>query len=168
MRVLLALICTIILYIIFAIGSMTPVDIKSARQMVENFRELVAGVDSAFDIFLNNFAISLLMLIPVLGPIIGAWIVYNTGLIISSFASIEGINVILFLILPILTIYGILEFIGYGTMMSEGILLIYAISKKGLRHELKILPIIIVISAGVLGLAAAIEFSLLTITQSFI
>ncbi len=145
---------------------MTPVDAESARQMVEDFRELVAGINSASDIFLNNFAISLLMIIPVLGPIIGAWIVYNTGLIISSFASIEGINVILILILPVLTIYGILEFIGYGTMMSESILLIYAIRKKGLRHELKILPIIIVISAGVLGLAAVIEFSLITITQS--
>ncbi len=165
-RILAALICTIALYVIFVIGSVTPVDINTAQDMVKEFRDLVAGIDSAFDIFLNNFTISLLMAIPAIGVIIGGWIVYNTGLIISSFASLEGISVALLLFLPIITVYGVLEFIGYGTMMSESILLIYAIRRKGLRAELKILPMIILISAGVLGLAAVIEFSLLAFTQS--
>jgi len=165
-RILTALICTIILYAIFVIGSITPVDINTAQDMIKEFRDLVAGINSAFDIFLNNFTISLLMAIPAIGAIIGGWIVYNTGLIISSFASLEGISVALLLILPIITIYGVLEFIGYGAMMSEGMLLIYAIRRKGLRAELKILPIIILISAGILGLAAVIEFSLLEFAQS--
>jgi len=165
-RVLIAVLCTIALYAVFVVGSITPVDINTAQDMVNEFRDLVAGIDSALDIFLNNFAISLLMVIPALGVIIGGWIVYNTGLIVSSFASLEGISVVLFLTLPIITIYGILEFLGYGTMMSEGILLIYAIRKKGIRSELKILPIIIAVSAGILGLAAVIEFSLLMFTQS--
>jgi len=165
-RILTALICTIILYAIFVIGSITPVDINMAQDMINEFRDLVAGINSAFDIFLNNFTISLLMAIPAIGVIIGGWIVYNTGLIISSFASLEGISVALLLILPIITIYGVLEFIGYGAMMSESILLIYAIRRKGLRAELKILPIIILISAGILGLAAVIEFSLLEFAQS--
>lgn len=165
-RITVAIICTVALYAVFIVGSITPVEADKAQEMVEEFRDLVSGINSALDIFLNNFVISLIMVVPALGIIIGGWIVYNTGLIVSSFASLEGVNVALFLVLPIITIYGILEFIGYGTMMSEGVLLLYAIRKKSIKSELKILPIVIVISAGFLGLGALIEFALLTITQS--
>lgn len=165
-RIVVAIICTVALYALLVVGSITPVEADRAQEMVEEFRDLVSGINSALDIFLNNFVISLLMVIPALGIIIGGWIVYNTGLIVSSFATMEGISVVLFLVIPIITIYGLLEFIGYGIMMSEGIMLIYAIRKKSIKSELKILPIIITISAGFLGLAALIEFSLLTIVQT--
>lgn len=165
-RIIIALICTVALYAVFVAGSLTPVEPDKAQEMVEEFRDLVAGINSAFDIFLNNFVISLIMIVPALGVIIGGWIVYNTGLIISSFASLEGISVVLFLMLPIITIYGVLEFVGYGTMMSEGILLMYAIRKKSIKSELKILPVVIAIGAGFIGLGALIEYSLLTLTQT--
>ena len=41
-------------------------------------------------IFFNNFEICLLMFVPIIGPILGFAILFNTGIALGAIASVQG------------------------------------------------------------------------------
>lgn len=160
-RVFIAIISAAILYALFALGSLTEMTVSEAERRMSELNEFLRGRTTPLGIFSNNFVISLIMLIPLLGPVLGGYIVYNTGTFLAAIAISTNTDVGFLLILPLLSVYGFLEFVGYGAMASESMLLLYAGVRKRLREEVRTLPIIIGVAAAVLGLAALIEFGLI-------
>jgi len=164
-RIYIAIITTAALYIVFSLGSLTEMTASEAERRMRELGGLLPPNVDAWAIFSNNMVISLLMLIPLIGPVLGGYIVYNTGTFLAAISISTQTDVGFLLILPLLSIYGLLEFMGYGAMTSESVLLIYAVVKKRLREELRALPLVIGVAAAILGLAALIEFGLISIAR---
>lgn len=155
-RILLMLSFMVILYIILFLGSMSTLTEVEIQQIMDKVEELLRDI-SAWKIFLNNFQISLIMLVPLLGTVLGGFIIYSTGMVFAAYSQQFGLSSIELVLFTILSPYGLLEFIGYGLATSEGIVLIYSLIKRKFRKELPSLLIIVIFIAGVLLIAAAIE-----------
>ncbi|MCS6769526.1 MAG: hypothetical protein NZ570_03720 [Candidatus Caldarchaeum sp.] len=167
-RFLAALAATVALIVLLAAGALTPVPASDAARMVEGFEELVAGLTaSPLGIFLNNFVASLLMIIPAAGMALAAFIVYNTGLVISAISTASNIPAALSLLIPFLTFYGFVEMLAYGFAVSESFFLTSAAVKKRFRQEVRVVPYVVAVVGGLLALAAVLEWGLIVFFQSF-
>jgi len=159
-RVLLFVITTIALITILFYGSSVTLTQEESEEKIQQVSELLRDI-SVWKIFLNNFQIALLMFIPVFGTFIGGYVIYSTGTVFAAYSVQSGIPAVYLVGLTLLSPYGILEFLGYGLAMSEGFLIVYSAFKKKLRSEAKALPLMILVVAGLLLTAAAIEMSMI-------
>jgi hypothetical protein len=163
-RIYYVLIATASLIAVLTAGALTPLDPGTSESLLSQADELLSRVRlSPVAILANNLLASLIMMIPALGILFSAFIVYSTGLIVSALASSQGIPPFLLLAIPFITLYGLLEMLAYGVAVSESALIVHALIRHRLRSELRILPIALAVTAGLLALAALIEFYLIQI-----
>jgi len=155
-RIIFAILTTIILFIILGVGSSIPLSGEEARQFMKQFEDLTENL-STFRIFMNNLKIALLSFIPFIGVGITGYVIFQTGKFLGYISTKSGIHPALFILFSIMTIYGLMEFLGYGVAASEGIILSYSLIKRRFRREVKWLLISIVVSAALLLAAAALE-----------
>ena len=161
-RIKLALPVTLLLVGLLVAGALSPLGDDEGRAIEEELRKL--GRDSLeLEIFLNNFSVALLSAIPFLGPLILGYVIFHTGRFLGWVLAQSGIppslGIPLTLLLIFLTGYGIFEFMGYGILAAESLMISYYIlrARQLLRRELKMLLIIVLISAALLALGAIIE-----------
>jgi len=162
----LSIIVTLILLGLLMAGAFIPLGDEEGEVLKRELEKL--GEDSLeLGIFLNNFGVALLAAIPFAGPPIAGYIVFHTGRFLGWISAQSGIPLtfmILFsLLLIVLSGYGVLEFLGYGVMTAESLMISYYILKARqlLRRELRILLIAMLISALLLALGAIIEAALI-------
>ena len=151
------LIVLIILISIFLASSSIPVNQFEAKQILDDFEEIILGDPTTFMIFENNMGIALLMMVPVLGLIIGPYALYNTGLIFSASGVVSGFPSILMVLIIFIMPFFWLEFLSYAAAITQGSFLIWAIKKKKLRIELRNTLRVIGIVAILLFVGAWIE-----------
>jgi len=170
-RLKLTLLAAVILIGILLLGSLIPLGDEEGRLVQEELERLgERGLE--LGIFLNNFMIALLGLIPFLGPPILGYAVFHTGRFLGWLGVEHGMPPQLLipftLNLIILTGYGILEFLGYGAAAAESLAIsYYAIrSRRLLKRELRILPLIVGLIAGFLLAGAVIEAALIRSLES--
>jgi len=115
---------------VFQIGSMFPVDEAEANAFMEEFEELVEGID-AFGIFAHNTTIALPMFIPGFGVAWGLFSAWSTGFAFAAItltapqlASIPPLSILF------LSPFGIMEITAYSLGISRSFILIKAIIKK--------------------------------------
>ncbi len=119
-------------------------------------------------IFQNNFLISLLMFVPLVGAALGLFILFDTGVALSAIAATQGYSVWLGIGSLVLTPVFWLEFAAYSIAMAESIWLFRRILqafqakepglwRKILRRELKWTAIFIAVCAGLLIVGAIVE-----------
>ena len=113
-------------------------------------------------IFINNFEICLLMFVPIIGPVLGLFILFDTGVALGAIASIQGYPVGLGLLSLILTPVFWLEFAAYSTAMAESIWLFRRLLQKRWL-ELKNTAILIGICAAILIVGAIVEVWLISL-----
>ena len=167
-RIYYVLIATASLIAVLAAGALTPLDPATSEVLLKQAEELLSEVVlSPIAILANNLMASLLMMIPALGILFSAFIVYSTGLIVSALASSQGISPFLLIAIPFITFYGLLEMLAYGVAVSESALIVHALIRRRLRSELRILPIALAVTAGLLTVAALLEFYLIQILSGF-
>ncbi|MCD6420890.1 MAG: hypothetical protein J7L17_00575 [Thaumarchaeota archaeon] len=165
-RLKLTLLAALILMGVLLLGSLIPLGDEEGR-LVQEELERLGGEGLELGIFLNNFRIALLGLIPFLGPPILGYAVFHTGRFLGWLGVEQGMPPQLLipftLDMIILTGYGILEFLGYGAAAAESLTIsYYAIrSRSLLKRELRILPLMVGLSAGFLLAGAVIEASLI-------
>ena len=170
-RLRLAILISIILIGLMLAGSLIPLGAEEGEKIREELERL-GGEGLEQGIFLNNFTIALIALIPFLGPIIMGYVVFHTGRFLGWMGLELGMppyHLIPFTLgTIILTGYGILEFLGYGVAVSESLTLSYYIlrARALLRSELKILLIVIGVIALLLFLGAVIEAALIKALES--
>jgi hypothetical protein len=165
-RILSIVLVFITAVIIFTIASLIPVNAQDANQISNNLNQTVTAMkqnDTLLPyIFGNNFMICLLMFIPIIGPIAGFIILYDTGNAIGAISTVQGFPPVLGVALTLIPI-GIIEFIAYSTAMTESIWLFRrALQGRGLR-ELRNAALFVSICAIVLFLGAALETALVSI-----
>ncbi|MEM4495325.1 MAG: stage II sporulation protein M [Candidatus Caldarchaeum sp.] len=162
-----AVVATALLIGLFAAAALIPISLADAENLVNQFEQILPNVveNPAF-IFLNNFAASLLMMIPVLGLALAGLIVYNTGAVIGAFSAVSNIPVPLLLLIPFITVYGFIEMLAYGFAVSESFFLTTSAIRKQLRKEIRSLPYTVAVVVLLLLAGAVIEWILIRLSAA--
>lgn len=118
----------------YQLGSMSEVSEEEAAAFMEEFEDLVEGIDG-MGIFLHNTSLALPMFLPGFGIAWGLFSATATG---YAFAAIVLLAPELGQIPPLAILYlspfGLMELVAYSTATSRSYILIWAIIKKtGLR-----------------------------------
>ena len=166
-RVFSAIAVLIVAVVITVIGSLMPIDAQEAEQISSDLNQTVTALKENGAlmqyIFGNNFFICLLMFIPVIGPLLGGYILFNTGAAIGAIAAVEGYPLIVALVALFLTPVFWLEFAAYSVSMSESVWLFRRILQGRFKHEFKNACFFITICAVLLLVGAVVEAALLSI-----
>lgn len=156
----------IVAILVTVIGSFIPMNAQEAYQLSNQLNQTVnqnrANNTLPQYIFLNNFEICLLMFIPMAGPALGLFILFDTGLALGAIATTQGYPVYLGLLSLVITPVFWLEFAAYTLAMTESIWLFRRLTQKR-WHELKWTATFIGICAGLLALGAVVEAWLITV-----
>ena len=107
-------------------------------------------------IFINNFSLTLLMFIPLIGIGIGLFIMYNTGVALSAISTVQGYPVSFAIENLVTNPIFWLEFVSYSIAMASSIWLIRRLLQER-WGELKWTAASIGVCALLLGLGAIIE-----------
>jgi hypothetical protein len=140
-------------------GALTPLsaeDANAINQELEHVRENA----SVQYIFGNNLMICMAMFVPIVGPIFGVWVLYNTGVVISAqsmSASAQGMPALLILLYLFIFPFTWLEFLSYSAALAESVWLFRRIFRRIGRREIRNAATLISIVAVMLLTAAIIE-----------
>jgi uncharacterized membrane protein SpoIIM required for sporulation len=147
------------------IGSYVPLSHQDATSISNDINQTRSTYEANGGltqyIFLNNFSICLLMFIPIIGPLLGFYILFNTGIALGAIATTSGYPVILVLISLAITPVFWLEFATYSIAITESIWLVRRIMQRRWR-ELKNTGILIGICAALLIIGAIVEAWIIT------
>ncbi len=157
----------IVAVLVTIVGSFVPVSAADAKQIQNDLNQTVTTMQAQGTlvpyIFGNNFLITLVMFIPVIGPVLGLFIMFNTGNVVGAIATSGGYSPILALVALVITPVFWLEFAAYSTAMAESVWLFRRLLQgRGLR-ELRTMTIFVTIAAVILALSAVIETALISI-----
>jgi uncharacterized membrane protein SpoIIM required for sporulation len=149
------------------IGSFMPIDPQEAEQINSNLNQTVNSLNENGAlmqyIFGNNFFICLLMFIPIVGPLLGCYVLFNTGTVIGAIATAGGYPLIIAFVALFLTPVAWLEFAAYSVSMSESVWLFRRILQGRGKHEFKNACLFIAICAVLLLVGAVTETALISI-----
>lgn len=144
-----------------------PIDAQEAEQISSDLNQTVTSLkeNGALTqyIFGNNFFICLLMFIPIIGPLLGAYVLFNTGAVIGAIAAAEGYPLILAFVALFLTPVAWLEFAAYSVSMSESVWLFRRILQGRGKHEFRNTCLFVTICAVLLLVGAVVETALISL-----
>ncbi|MGB9713370.1 MAG: stage II sporulation protein M [Candidatus Bathyarchaeales archaeon] len=147
--------------IITTAGVLTPVEEHEAIETSNDLEQTINWLKEKnlllYFIFGNNFMITLIMFIPIIGPLFGGYVFYNTGVVISALATAQNAPPTLVFFLLFLTPVAWLEFLAYSTAIAESIWLVRRILQRRGKNELINASLFISICALLLAVAAVIE-----------
>jgi hypothetical protein len=161
----------VIAVLLTVLGTLVPLSPQDAKHISDSTNQTIvegtANGTLAVSIFINNFSLCLLMFIPVIGTILGLFIMFDTGVAIGAIISVQSTTVapgaaaniqattaILVLVLAGLTF--LLEYVSYAIGITESIWLFRRLTQRRWR-ELKNTAILIGICALLLTIGAIVE-----------
>lgn len=147
--------------IIIYVGTLAPLNPADARTTYNELQNETKYIATVQGIFGNNFFHSLIMFTPFIGPLYGALIFFNTGIVIAIIASATNANTASLFFLLFLFPHTWLEFLAYSLAMSQSVFLSIAIVRGRFRQELVRTCVIIAVCALILLLAALAEVILI-------
>ena len=164
-RIITIIITFIISFIITAAATLTPLEEQEAKEISDELNQTVdlmrqKNLLLQF-IFGNNFMITLIMFVPVFGPLFGGYVFYNTGALIGAVSGAQHFNPILGFFSLFLMPVAWLEFLAYATAIAESVWLIRRIIQRRGKHEIVNASKFISICAVILLVAAVIETALI-------
>lgn len=164
-RIYSIIIIFIIASIITVVGSFIPLNSQDAQSISNGLNETLtthrANGSLTEYIFLNNFSICLVMFVPIIGPMLGFIILFDTGVALGAIASVQGYPVFIGLLSLVLTPVFWLEFTAYSTAIAASIWLTRRLMQRRWL-ELKNTAILIAICAAILIVGAVVEAWLIT------
>ncbi len=163
-----SLLTSAFLYLILVAGAFMPLSSQEAENRVRMLQEMMSSINSPLQIFANNLLISLLMLVPFVGPPLAASVIYNTGLFFSALSITTNVPPVVLVLTPLITVYGALEFFAYGFFFYHGLRFSYAILRRRLKGELRPALFMVVIGTIVLLSAALLEYLLIESLENFL
>ena len=144
------------------IGTQTQFSNEEATIILQEFEDIFDTDVSALFIAQNNIALCMLFFIPIFGTPFMGFVSYNTGLLLSAFATTQSITVIDLFLSTLLFPITWMELIAYSLASTQGIMLLYGVYTRRLRDEGKNLIKVSLICLLLLGLGAVIESILIT------
>ncbi len=150
----------------YQIGSMSEVSTSDALEVLEEFEELIEGID-AIGIFLHNFSISIAMFIPGFGIGWGFYVAWSTGYAFAAIVSVTpALSDIPALALLYASPFGLMELTAYSIATSRSFILIHMMIKKTSLHSaIKPTAIEIGIAIGLLITGGFLEDYMITLSQ---
>lgn len=166
-RILSAIAVLIVALVITVVGSFMPMNSQEAKQINDELNKIVNSLSENGAlmqyIFGNNFFICLLMFIPIIGPLLGFYVLFNTGTVVGAVATAGGYPPIVAFVALFLTPVAWLEFASYSVAMSESVWLFRRILQGRGKHEFKNASLFIALCAVLLLLGAITETALISI-----
>jgi uncharacterized membrane protein len=160
-RILTILAFFLLSLIITIAGVFTSLSREEANDINSELEKIRQNINTQL-IFGNNFMISLIMFVPIIGPIFGFYALYNTGVAIAAQSIGEGIHPLTVFLFLFIFPPTWLEFIAYSTAIAESFWLAWRIIKHKGKKEIVNACILISICAVMLLIAAIIEIALIT------
>ena len=146
-----------LLFFIGLIGSSVSLESNEINNILNQVNQIIPKDINVISIFLNNFIIALIMIIPIIGLLFAITTIYQTGMVFAAAASIENLSGTLLYVVTALTPFFWLEFITYAANITQGIFIFLALLKKQLTNEITRTIIIITISFSFLFMGSIIE-----------
>jgi len=148
-------------------GTLTPLTSEEVTSMKQDLDGLRANV-SVQMIFGNNMMITMLMFIPVVGPLFGSYVLYNTGLYIGADTAAMKVNIspVLVFLTYFIFPFAWLEFIAYSMASAASVWLTWRIIQRKAKYELVRTCIFIAICAVLLLIGAVIEVVLIGLSPA--
>jgi len=149
---IIALVATVIGLLFFRIA------VPEAQKVRDELKEEFDRFNDPRFIFGNNLLHTLIMFVPIVGPIWGCFVLFNTGTVIAIISIAEGIPPILtFLLLFLIPVFWI-EFGVYSVAMGQSFVWLLQILKHHGRKEAVRTCILVTICVSILLLAAIVEW----------
>jgi hypothetical protein len=130
--------------------------VSRSNTVNQTLNKALASNNLVQTIFINNFSLTLLMFIPLIGAGLGLYIMYNTGVALSAIATVQGYPAYLGIADLVANPIFWLEFVSYAIAMASSIWLIRRLLQER-WGELKWTAASIGVCALLLGLGAIIE-----------
>lgn len=140
-----------------SIGSSATLSKEESSRIQENLEKNLPKNPTPSNIFTNNFTIASIMLIPGLGIIAGAFVLYNTGLAIAATGLSVNLHGVILMLALLLLPFTWLEFISYSAAMTQSIFLTVGLARRQFRRELIRTAILLTLILTMLLSAAIIE-----------
>lgn len=167
-RFITILLCFVFCIVVMIAGTITPLSAQQAKSWNQDLNQVSTSYENmalwegALSLFEHNFMIDLIMFVPIVGQIVGSFVLYNTGLAVNAESTDTTINpthwpAILIMLSLFISPHSWLEFIAYATAFAASIWLLRSIIRGGAKREIKRTGMFILICAGLLLLAAFIE-----------
>jgi uncharacterized membrane protein SpoIIM required for sporulation len=155
----------IVALVVTGIGSLMPISAQDAEQISAELNQTVTTLQAegllAPYIFGNNLLICLVMFVPVIGPVLGLFIMFNTGTVVGAIAASSGFSPLLALLAIFITPVGWLEFAAYSTAMAESVWLFRRILQRRFFRELRNTTIFVTICTVLLAVGAIVETAII-------
>jgi len=156
------LITLVVLLVLGGLAASTPLSRQDAAQLEEQVGETLAQDPTTALIFVNNVRIGLAMLIPVLGPIFGGYVIFQTGLVFAAFGISSGLPGIALFVASMLFPFFWLEFVAYAAAIGQSIFLLASFWRHRVRFEARRTAVVAGLVALLLFVGAVVEEALLT------
>jgi hypothetical protein len=134
----------IVVFFIFSLASVfsgtitANVSIQEAKRLQDELDEEFQRMNDPRFIFGNNLIHTLVMFTPLMGPVWGCFVLFNTGRIIAFFSIAEGVPAMLTFMLLLINPILWLELGVYSTAMAQSVLLlIRIIQRRGVREAIR-------------------------------
>ena len=136
----------------------TPAVANQTQQQIDTLRQGVTPLS----IFVNNFLVSILAIVPIGGLIFFGRVWVNTGQVIGRLAYAYDVSPLVYVISVYIPV-GTIENMAYSVILAEGLFLTYALAKgtivERLKHDTwKSL----ILYLALLAIAATVEATLIT------
>ncbi len=141
-RILSILAVLVVILIVEGLGTSVPLSKQDANQLVSDFNQTVTAVSDqgAFPltsyILGNNLLICLLMFVPIIGPLLGLLITFDSGIVLAALAVSQGFPPSLYFIALLISPHTWIELAAYSVAMSSSVWLLMRIIRGRGFHEL--------------------------------
>jgi uncharacterized membrane protein SpoIIM required for sporulation len=169
-RILSTIFILIVVIALTIVGSFMPISSQDANQITNDLNQTVTtiGNEGALTQFIlgNNLLICLVMFVPVIGPLLGLYIMFNTGTAVGAIAVAGGYPPVFALIALFITPVAWIEFAAYATAMTESIWLFRRLLqgfRTGLHELRKNTTLFIAICTVLLAIGAIVETALISV-----
>ena len=150
----------------YQIGSMSEVSIRDAVAFMEEFEQVIEGID-AIGIFLHNLSVSIAMFIPGFGIVWGFFTAWSTGYAFAAIVSVTpALSDVPALALLYASPFGLMELTAYSIATSRSFILVHMMIKKtSLYSAIKPTAIEIGIMMGLLVAGGFLEDYMIKLSQ---
>jgi uncharacterized membrane protein SpoIIM required for sporulation len=126
--------------IAMGLSTLTPMSSQDAENTFNELNQTVTTLkDNGLSlqyIFGNNLMITVMMFMPFIGPLIGFYVFYNTGVVIGAQSIHFHVHPLAGFAVLWLTPVAWLEFVSYSTAIAASLWLSWRLMHNGARHEL--------------------------------
>lgn len=145
-------------FLFFGVSEGSKVDFVVANQTYSEIEKMRSEA-SVFSIFLNNFVISVVSLVPVLGVVWMLFIQFNTGYVFGCLSVYYNVNPYILVSSVMTSPVGFLEYLAYTFILGESLMLVVSAFNRQFKERLfKHTPKTLILVAILLFLGAYIEY----------